>query len=179
MDSGSVLPSELSGRPVLVMRVPNLTDQAREALRDYVVESLSLGVLVIGPGFNYSLERFPQLGGVLCRGEQPEGMEEPEEGPEEGEPQPEELIREHGVFQPVLNGRKAGEKQRILARLKAYRKAHGLGCLEEVAREARGEVTSGLLRDMLIGAASPGIAQWRQVKTALDKLERAGEVSGE
>lgn len=175
MDSGSILPSELSGRPVLVMRVPNLTDQAREALRDYVVESLALGVLVIGPGFHYSLERFPQLGGVLCRGEQLEGTEEPEEG----EPLPEELIREHSGFQPVLTGRNAGEKQSILARLKVYRKAHGLGCLEEVAREAGGEVTSGLQRDMLIGAASPGIGQWRQVKTALDKLERAGEVSGE
>lgn len=119
MDHAAVLPPDVSERPVLVVRAPNLTEEARTSLRDYVVDSLRLGVLVVGPGVNYSLERFPQLGGVLCCGAEPAGKEEPE-GPLPGQETvvagQEELLREHAVFQPVINGRNAEEKRNILAR---------------------------------------------------------------
>ena len=182
MDHAAVLPAELSERPVLVVRAPNLTEEARTSLRDYVVDSLRLGVLVIGPGVNYSLERFPQLGGVLCCGAEPAGKEEPE-GPLPGQETvvagQEELLREHAVFQPVISGRNAEEKRNILARLKAYRSAHGLGCLSRVAEEAGSPITEDLLRDMLVGASSPNIAQWRQVNEALATLEAWEAVSGD
>lgn len=182
MDHAAVLPPDVSERPVLVVRAPNLTEETRTSLRDYVVDSLRLGVLVIGPGVNYSLERFPQLGGVLCFGAEPAGKEEPE-GPLPGQETvvagQEELIREHAVFQPVISGRNAEEKRNILARLKTYRSAHGLGCLSRVAEEAGSPITEDLLRDLLVGAASPNIAQWRQVNEALATLEAWEAVSGD
>ena len=180
MDHAAVLPPDVSERPVLVVRAPNLTEEARTSLRDYVVDSLRLGVLVVGPGVNYSLERFPQLGGVLCCGAEPAGKEEPE-GPLPGQETvvagQEELLREHAVFQPVINGRNAEEKRNILARLRAYRKAHGFGCLQEVDDKAGGEFTADLLRDMLIGSASPAISQWRKLGKALEQVETGEEVA--
>lgn len=182
MDHAAVLQAELSERPVLVVRVPNLTESNRTSLRDYVVDSLRLGVLVIGPGVNYSLERFPQLGGVFCCGGQPTGADGPE-GPLPGQDTvvagQEKVLREHGIFQPVLNGKNAREKQAILARLRGYRKSHGLGCLEEVAREAGTGFTEDLLRGLLTGDSSISIPQWRKLNKALDKLEHSGEVPGE
>lgn len=181
MDHAAVLPAELSERPVLVVRAPNLTEEARTFLRDYVVESLRLGVLVVGPGVNYSLERFPQLGGVHCCGAEPTEKEEPKAplpGQETVVAGQEELLREHSVDCRPITGRNAEEKQAILARLKAYRSAHGLGCLAQVANEAGSPVTADLLRDMLVGAASPNIAQWRQVNEALATLEAWEAVSG-
>ena len=54
---------DLTQGAVLVVLVP-----AREAnlaeFRDYIVESLSMGVLVLGQGVTYSVERFPALGGI-------------------------------------------------------------------------------------------------------------------
>ena len=91
----------------------------------------------------------------------------------------EQAKREHGMFQPVLNGKNAREKQAILARLRGYRKARGLGCLEEVAREAGTGFTEDLLRGLLTGDSSISIPQWRKLNKALDNLEHSGEVSGE
>ena len=153
-----VLPVDLTGRPVLVVRAQGLSDENRSALRDYVVESLGLGVLVIGTGITYSLERFPSLGGVQCH-----GIECTES--------PDKLLREHSVDCVKITGRFAEEKQLILARLKAFRHKRGLGCFAELAKEAGSPVTDSMLRSMLVGAASPNIAQWRQVGTALDRLE--------
>ena len=170
MDHGAVLPAEMTERPVLVVRAPNLPEEGRASLRDYVVDSLRLGVLIIWPGVSYSLERFPQLGGVLCCGT------EPAETPPGQEPaatgQEEVLLREHPVPQPVIKGYGAAEKKAILARQRAYRKAHGFGCLQEVADRAGGAFTADLLRDMLIGSASIlAIVQWRQLGKALAELE--------
>lgn len=181
MDHAAVLPPDVNERPVLVVRAPNLTEEARTSLRDYVVESLRLGVLVIGPGVNYSLERFPQLGGVRCCGVEPIGKEGPEgalPGQETVVAGQEELLREHSAFQPVINGRNAEEKRKILARLKTYRSAHGLGCLTRVADEAGSPVTEDMLRNMLVGTASPKMAQWKQIDEALATLEAWEEVSG-
>ena len=91
----------------------------------------------------------------------------------------EQVKREHGMFQPVLNGKNAQEKQAILVRLRVYRKARGLGCLEEVAREAGTGFTEDLLRGLLTGDSSISIPQWRKLNKALDKLENSEEVPGE
>ena len=143
MDHGAVLPAEMTERPVLVVRAPNLPEEGRASLRDYVVDSLRLGVLIIWPGVSYSLERFPQLGGVHCCGAEPTEKEEPKTplpGQETVVAGQEELLREHSV-----------------------------DC---------SPITADLLRDMLVGAASPNIAQWRQVNEALATLEAWEAVSG-
>lgn len=83
------------------------------------------------------------------------------------------------ILPPDVSGQAAQEKQAVLARLKAYRSAHGLGCLSRVTAKAGRPITVDLLRDMLVGAASPNIAQWRQLGRALDKLEAGEGVSSE
>lgn len=182
MDHEAVLPAELRGRPVLVVRAPGRSDPQLRALRDFLAESLALGVLVLGQHDTFALECFPDLGGVACRADGPagEGEEwEPPEAPEQPEV-PEQLLREHPAPGKVLTGRNAGEKQAILARLKAYRKARGLGCLDEVARAAGGDFTPDLLRRILSGEASLDIVQWRRLGKALAGLEaKEGAGDGE
>lgn len=171
MDHETVFSEDLNERPVLVVRAPNLPEESRTSLRDYVVDSLRLGVMVIWPGFSYSLERFPDLGGVCCHVTEPDGLvTDPAE-------EPEQLLREHGVFQPVINGHNAQEKMAILARLKAYRKSYGLGCLEEVAKAAGGDFTADLLRRILLGDASLNIPQWRKLRKVLEQLEAEKEAA--
>ena len=163
---GTALSGDLNDRPVLVVRASNLPEESRTSLRDYVVESLRLGVMVIWPGFSYSLERFPDLGGVCCHVTEPDGVEAAEPAGEQ-----EQLLREHTVVQSIINGHNAQEKMAILARLKAYRKSHGLGCLEEVAKAAGGDFTADLLRRILLGDASLNIPQWRKLCKVLEQLE--------
>ena len=81
--------------------------------------------------------------------------------------------REHDktLSPPKFSGRGGDEKRKILERLKAYRESNGLGCLAAVAKRAGPTVSDGLLRDMLIGAASPPMDDWRRIGKALDKLE--------
>ena len=67
------------------------------------------------------------------------------------------------------------EKKRILARLRAYREKHGLGCLK---RLARGKVTEELLRGVLADARLLTRREWRAIGRALDEAEKqegAGE----
>ena len=175
MDHGAVLPAELSERPVLVVRAPGRSDPQLRALRDFLLESLALGVLVLGQHDTFALELFPDLGGVVCRAAQMPGDREEAEPTKEQE----RLLREHPTPGKVLTGQNAQEKQTILSRLRVYRKARGLGCLEEVAREAGTGFTEDLLRGLLTGDSSISIPQWRKLNKALDKLENTGEVPGE
>ena len=91
---------DLTQGAVLVVLVP-----AREAnlaeFRNYIVESLSMGVLVLGQGVTYSVERFPALGGIQVERREPKKKSGPPKMPKT-HPQ-------------------AKEKQAILERLKAYR----------------------------------------------------------
>lgn len=67
------------------------------------------------------------------------------------------------------------EKKRILARLRAYRKKHGLGCLKCLAQ---GKVTEELLRGVLADARLLTRREWRAIGKALDNVEQqegAGE----
>lgn len=67
------------------------------------------------------------------------------------------------------------EKKRILARLRAYRKKNGLGCLK---RLARGRVTEEMLRGVLADARLLTRREWRAIGRALDETEKqegAGE----
>ena len=177
MDHGAVLPAEMTERPVLVVRAPNLPEEGRASLRDYVVDSLRLGVLIIWPGVSYSLERFPQLGGVLCCGTEPAGSPPGQEPAATG--QEEVLLREHPVPQPVIKGYGAAEKKAILNRLKKYREAHGLGCLDGLAKVCGGSVTADLLREVLSGSPSMEMSTWRCIGRGLDKMEGGGNGKGD
>lgn len=68
MDHETVLRAEIkeAGRPVLVVRVPAKESADLRAVRSFVMDSLALGVLVVGQGVGLSLEYLPDLGGVAC-----------------------------------------------------------------------------------------------------------------
>lgn len=148
---------DLTQGAVLVVLVP-----AREAnlaeFRDYIVESLSMGVLVLGPGVTYSVERFPALGGIQVERREPKKKSGPPKMPKT-HPQ-------------------AKEKQAILERLKAYREQHGLGCLPQLARLGGAGVTTEVLRDALTGAAKLPLQTWRAIGRALDKAEQQEVADG-
>ena len=68
MDHETVLRTEIEemGHPVLVVRVPAKESTDLRAVRSFVMDSLALGVLVVGQGVGLSLEYLPKLGGVAC-----------------------------------------------------------------------------------------------------------------
>ena len=168
MDHETVLRAEIEevGRPVLVVRVPAKESADLRAVRSFVMDSLALGVLVVGQGVGLSLEYLPDLGGVACTWDSPwdeeESEKEPEKDPVDVEP----------AFRHVGHG--AREKNQILTRLIAYRKANGLGCLAKVAALAGAPVTEETLRGMLTGGRKLPLSQWQQVGRALDALEQEG-----
>lgn len=149
---------DLTQGAVLVVQVP-----AKEAdlveIRDYIVESLAVAVLVLGPGVTYSVERFPTLGGI-----QVERRESPKKSG------PPKLPKTHP---------QAKEKQAILERLKAYREQHGLCCLPQLARLGGAGVTTEVLRDALTGTAKLPLQTWRAIGRALDKAEQQEGADGE
>ena len=163
------------GSPVLVVRLSAAESEERaRQIRDYVVESLALGVLVVDPGTNLHLEYYPPLGGVTCavqeetEKEEPEGEEGTEQPDESGADQPD---AEHAAAH-VWPG--ARVKNRILARLTSYRKTHGLGCLRQVAELAGKPLTEEILRMTLLGEVKQPLEVWKQIDRALDALEQGG-----
>ena len=70
----------------------------------------------------------------------------------------------------MITGRGSTEKAEILDRLRYYRKEHGLGCLIAVAQKAGKDITDDTLRGLLSGEVTLGIADWRRIGRALDKL---------
>lgn len=66
-------------------------------------------------------------------------------------------------------------KRETLARLRAYRAAHGLGCLARLSKATRSKVTENQLRDMLSGYRPAELRDWQAVARALDRLEGGTE----
>ena len=115
-------------RDVLIVRAPQLKRECLEELRDYVVESLHRGVLVVPEGMELEVLALPEPGEENAG---PDASEEPS---------------------AVPTGRGAEEKRAIQEKLKAYRRAHGLGCFQAVAQAGLPEVTR------------PCSATWPQVR---------------
>ena len=92
-------------RDVLIVRAPGEPREALEELRDYVVESLRRGVLVVPEGMELEVLALPEPGEEDAG---PDAPEEPSAAP---------------------TGRGAEEKRAIQEKLKAYRRAHGLWVL--------------------------------------------------
>ena len=145
-------PAEGGGKAVLVVKVPK-ADIETKVWRDYIIESLAVGVLVFGPGVTWQVEHFPHFGGVRV----------------------EQLPERKGTAPPA--GRSAGssaEKSAILERLRVYRQAHGLGCLDALAARCGGSITADVLRDVLSGAAVLSLQNWRRIRRGIDLMEQQG-----
>lgn len=164
MDHETVLRTgiEEMGRPVLVVRVPAKESADLRAVRSFVMDSLALGVLVVGQGVGLSLEYLPKLGGVACTWSDPWADDE-QDGSDEAPDDP--------PF-PRYVGYGAKEKNQILARLTAYRKANGLGCLAKVAGLAGKPVTDELIRELITEGKKIPMEVWRQIGAALGALEQ-------
>ncbi len=145
---------ETSSR-VLLVRVPAQEAVDGRALRDYILESLDRGVLVLTEDASCEMMELPPLGGVEVAAEQaPPSPVDSTEEPSEGD-----------------------EKREILRRLTEYRKVHGLGSLEAVsvktAHNKSQRISADRLRSILTDGTSPGpLEAWRKISRALDKLEQ-------
>jgi hypothetical protein len=61
------------------------------------------------------------------------------------------------------------QKKRIYAQLKAYRKAHGLGCFKNITEATGGKIAIGTLANMYTGT-KVNDETWLQVGEALERL---------
>ena len=138
---------------VVVVQVPACTAEQAEAIRQAALRAIAQGVWVIPDTWSWTLAKLP------CRVEA------------SGEPQP----GKQGRTAPD----KVALKKATHARLLAYRKDHGLGCLEAVAKAARRKgVTADVLRRVISEADELGDDQWAAVARALDRLGKEGVPGG-
>ena len=136
---------------VLILTVPSAEGADLVEMRDFVLESLELGVLILGLGVSWKIEQFPELGYVgvqTAQGNQAPPLPEPPGG----DPP------------PGFTGKGAREKQQVLDALVQYRDRKGLGSLEALARP--GGPTTQELRDALLRRKLP-METWRQIGAAL------------
>lgn len=151
-----------------------------EQLRDYVIESINKGVLVLGAGAEISTMELPEpirdvpefmppglLGDadIVFTGESwSSEASEPEESNGGGEPP---AAEDHPEV--VHTGRGAKEKVRIMGRLRAYRQARGLGSFAPLA-EVMG-CSDDYIRMIYNGETHGTLAEWRRIEKALDAVE--------
>ena len=148
---------------VLVVTVPSALDGDLFQMRDYVRESLELGVLIVGKGVQWELLELPELGGIRVQDPGGTGPDGSPETPDEGE-----LVGE-----VAFTGYGAKEKRRIYETLRRYRDRHGLGSLEPLAQAAGQGLTTTALRGALLWSKLP-METWRAIGSALDRLEQEG-----
>ena len=164
-------------KTILVVTAPELPTKSLRELRDYVIESVQMGVLVLSSRYAYKLDAMPELGGVSVMGGElyadflvPGTLEQTEEDADE-QPGETPLLRAHD--EPVKYAGRAGEeKRRIFQRLQKYREDHGKGCLDAVAERAGRDISTDVLRELLIGGMTVSIEHWRRIDSALDVLEK-------
>lgn len=146
---------------ILLVRVNSLGGFDYKEMRDNILESVRLGVLILGMDDTCEIMELPPLGGVelMPMSERPTGPDLPEPEPDT-EPMNVEL----------RGGRGAKEKKIIQDRLISYRKKHGLGCWKKVAEASGGRLSEEDLRGLYEGAPFT-LASWRIAEMALDALE--------
>lgn len=151
-----------AAKNILLVRVPGTLIANDREFRDYILESLPLGVLVLPDDVSCEVIELPSLIG----------------GVEVAVPEAEVVFQEtekDEVESPVadVTGRNKEEKQAILKRLQLYRQTHGLGCWKEVAKEAGANITQELIRGIVLGEESSPIADWRRIDRAIQRLDPA------
>lgn len=170
------------GHSVFVAFLPDWTLERAAELRDHIAESLPLGCAVLPEEITSQIITVPDLGGVriwsgldldpggyIQRGElavcAKDGLTyvETAEGAAPAAP-------DRKPAQSTA-GKAAEEKRAILSRLKAWREAHGPGCLDAVAKKAGHGITPEMLRDLCLGAVKLLMDDWRRINKAMDKLE--------
>ena len=147
---------------ILIVWMPSDQIGDERAYRDYILESLRTGVLVLPSEVSCEVMELPPLDGVVV--EPPEAPPAPE--PEDGDT----------PASQATMGCDAEMKRVIVQRLKAYRSTHGRGCLDKVSektahrREAR--LSADTLRDIAADRAPKmELSEWRKIAKALDVLE--------
>lgn len=153
---------------VLVVWMPSDQIGDDRAYRDYVLESLRTGVLVLPSEVTCEVMELPPLGGVevISTGDKPLVVElEPQSTQDEvfrAQDQPQSAFQDG-----------AAEKRAILQRLQVYRNVNGRGCLAAVAKASRtrGKINDNTLRMILTGDTQFPIEDWRKIGRALDRLE--------
>lgn len=157
----------MDGKRVLVVTVRSpLEADVMTGLRDYIMDSVEQGVLVLMAGMEYRVEELPPLGGVEVRRPAPKESEVLR-----GE-KPEIKTSSKAAREREQKFREAAEKMEICDRLKAYRREHGLGCLNQLAMKCGGGgITADVLRDAVNGSAVLPLTSWRRIGKALKKVE--------
>ena len=161
--------NQMSMATVMVVQAPGRAEADLRGLRDYILESLNRGVLVLGAGMSYQLEKFPELGAVritsedVLRGNQELLRRAAPTGTGSGRlKKSEEEIR----------AAQSQEKKAILARLQEYRQANGLGCFKVLAQKT-GKLSAETLLSVVTGNQVLPIEDWRKIGRALDKMRAA------
>lgn len=156
---------------ILLVRVPDQGAVDGRELRDYILESLARGVLVLTEDASCEVMELPPLGGVeLTVTEQAMSTTE----------RPDLITEAEGrITNPGLLAAEQSvgvEKRALVQRLKDYRSAHGRGCLDKVSektahrKEAR--ISADVLRDIAADRAPKmELSEWRKITKALDVLE--------
>ena len=135
---------------VFVVTVPSGLGGDPYLMRDYVRESLELGVLIVDEGVRWELLELPELGEVRAQG-----------GPTvDASPAPPETADQAGGIS--FSGHGAREKKRIWQALRAYRDHNGLGSLGPLAELAGQGLTAAVLRGALLGDRLP-MDTWRAI----------------
>ena len=161
--------NQMSMATVMVVQAPGRAEADLRALRDYILESLNQGVLVLGAGMSYQLEKFPELGAVritsvdILRGNKELLRRAAPTGTGSGRlKKSEEEIR----------AAQSQEKKAILARLQEYRQANGMGCFKALAQKT-GKLSAETLLSVVTGNQVLPIEDWRKIGRALDKMGAA------
>lgn len=145
---------------ILKVSVPETEVNRLRELRDYILESLAWGVLVLTEDASCEVMELPPLGRVEIDVPALPVVIEPAI---ESDPPGPEVDAE------------AAEKRDILQRLLDYRKANGLGCLNVVSAKTAyrksDRISANTMRMIITGDAPKlDISEWRKIAKALDAL---------
>lgn len=164
---------DMEQKTVMVVTGPELPTKSLRELRDYIIESVQLGVLVLNSRSTYRMETMPDLGGVVIMGGElydpilwADVDEDAQSGDDAGG---NGVLRSHDI--PKYSGRAGEEKRAIFDRLQRFRDKYGLGCLDAVAEKTGGKISVETIRELLVGGISIPIEDWRRIGRALEKLE--------
>ena len=164
---------------LVVLRLPFAVPEPErlDAWRENVRLGLASGVIVLGRDSALEVMELPANASLLIDADNLliRGALDPT--PDEDDPAAEaEPLRSRDVA-ALFDTAAGDEKRAIQARLRDYRAAHGLGCLEKVAskiRHWRGhpDLDAAALRGLLTGDTVLPVVEWRRVGRALAALEQ-------
>lgn len=153
---------------VMILRIPEPgKEPCMEEMRDYVLECLQLGLLVLRSDVSWEFVDVPDLGGVTIFGADVDAFQfisRLPQGPTQLQPDP---PAEPDPGQSKFMGPHAAEKRAVYDRLLCFRQARGLGCLRELVG---GDLTEAMLRSALLGEKLK-ISDWGLIAQALARTE--------